>query len=373
MRVRLACCDIVHARPTIIIAFFSFQMTNSTQKIFLDANVVIQEGKTGNSPTLERLVDLVNAGFIEVYTTDLTKIEIAKKHIENDLNLVKEFARPHVRAVLNEIIGKALPEVSRTDLKDALQAKYTKSTDKLFKRLRAETLSIDDVKPSAVLDAYSRQEGFFSGEGKKDQFPDAFTFEALKRVAADGAKIIIVSNDGDFEGPVRETSDFAHIKTFGDLFAELGLSIDVPDVRGFLDERYAEVIQLFDTEVASWGLSVTDIEDAEIEESTVTEVSIDSFSTFRSVNTGGDILVTGRATVKVDVSYTHPDWDHAAWDSEDKVAIPFDDVSGETDVEFGIRFTLNLSVDDDGKPEAIDGLNLVSRYGLWVEIQKPHD
>ncbi|MBA9902331.1 PIN domain-containing protein [Burkholderia cepacia] len=344
-------------------------MANQSQKIFLDANVVIQEGKKGSSPTLERLVDLVEAGFIEVYTTDLTKTEIAKKHIENDFNLAKDFARPHVREVLSEMIGSALPEVSKAQFKDALHKKYTASTERLFGALNATTLSIDDVKPSTVLDAYARQEGFFSGEGKKDQFPDAFIFEALKGIAEDGSKIIIVSNDGDFDKPVKETSNFSQIKTFSDLFNELGLGIDVPDVEDFLDAHDEQIVELFDEQVSSWGLGVSDVEDGEIEESTVTKVVIDHFNAFRSIKSGGDILVTGLATVTADVSYTHPDWDTAAWDSEDKVAIPFDDVSGETEVQFGVRFTLDLSVDDQGRPEAIDGVNLVSRFGLWVAIR----
>ena len=50
----------------------------------------------------------------------------------------------------------------------------------MFSSLRAETLSIDSVKPSVVFDAYARRTGLFGDDAKKDQFPDAFIFEALK-------------------------------------------------------------------------------------------------------------------------------------------------------------------------------------------------
>ena len=346
-------------------------MPSSPQKVFLDANVLIQEGKQG-SPIIERLVDLVDAGLVSVLTTDLTMTEVAKKHAENDLDVVKDFARPHFRAILNDVLGETLPEINKVKLKETLFEKYRKATKRMFEALEATMLSVDDVQPSKVLEAYSRREGFFSGEGKKDQFPEAFIFECLRKIANDGAPIIIVSSDGDFVGPSKAASNISLVKTFADLFAALGLEIAAPEVEGFFDDDHDELVSRFDAEVSDWGLQVSDVEDAEIDEATVTNVKLDHFTAFRSIHDGGNILVAGYATVTADVSYTHPDWDTASWDSEDKVAIPWQDVSGETEVEFEVRFSMTLSVNESAKPVALDNLSFLDDSFVYVQIE-PHE
>jgi hypothetical protein len=57
-------------------------------------------GKPPGDFMFDRLVDLVKAGFITVVTTDLTKDEIVKKHVEDDYRAVKEFGRKHFRTIV---------------------------------------------------------------------------------------------------------------------------------------------------------------------------------------------------------------------------------------------------------------------------------
>ncbi|MBD3814864.1 MAG: DUF4935 domain-containing protein [Halothiobacillus sp.] len=339
--------------------------------VFLDANVVIQEGRKVISPALERVVELVDGGFIDVYTTQLTKAEIAKKHIENDFNLIKDFGRAHVRERLNEVMAYALPAITKEEIRESLDKRYQELVESLFQRLNARTISIDGVKPSQVLDAYTRQTGFFSGEGKKDQFPDAFIFEALRTVATGEAPMVIISNDGDFDGPVRGDPAFEKLKTLPALFEKLGFEVDAPDVADFLKAHHDMLVELFDAEVMDNGIVVSDVDGAEIDESTVTEVQLGLLSVFRSTKDDGDILVTGHATLDIGVYYTHPDWDHASWDSEDKVAIPHQDVTGFQDVEVDTRFAMAIAVDENGDPSEITGVSLVGhRFGLMVSIQE---
>ena len=56
------------------------------------------------------------------------------------------------------------------------------------------------------------------------------------------------------------------------------------------------------------------------------------------------------------MSYRHPDWETAIWDSEDKVAIPWDTLEGETEVSLEINASLTISVDTKGNPEKIEEL-----------------
>lgn len=342
-------------------------MKNIPQKVFFDANVIIQEGKAGG-PIIKRLIDLVDTELISVLTTDLTMEEVTKKHVENDLDLVKDFARPHIRAILNDVLDVKLPEISKAKIKEALVEKYRKSTKKMFDSLDATILSIDDIQPSKIFGAYSQREGFFSGEGKKDQFPDAFIFECIKNIA-NSSPIIIVSADKDYIGPVKAADNISIVKTFAELFATLGLEIQAPVVEKFFTDEHEKLVSAFDEEVSSWGLQVSDVVEGEIDESTVTNVELDHFTAFRSIGASGDILVTGRATVTADVLYSHPDWTTASWDSEDKILIPWEHVNGETDVVFDVPFSMTLSVDKSGNPVTLDNLTFLDDSFVYVEIE----
>src|SRR5580658_5363297 len=129
------------------------------RKIFLDANVVIRAGKPPGGLLIPRVVDLVDAGYVKVVTTDLTKMEIAKKHAGNDFEVIEGLTRRRVRDLADEILGVKLPQISPTDLHRKLLANYQVSVEEMFRSLGAETLSIDSVKPSVVFDAYARKTG----------------------------------------------------------------------------------------------------------------------------------------------------------------------------------------------------------------------
>lgn len=343
-------------------------MPNRPNQVFLDANVLIQEGKTG-SPILERLVDLVDIGLIAILTTDLTMTEVAKKHTENDINIVKDFTRPHFRAILSDALGEKLPEINKTKLKELLSIKYIKSTKKIFNSLKAKILTIDDVSPSTIFGSYSRREGFFSGEGKKDQFPDAFIFECLRKISNADSPIIIVSSDGDFVAPSKLAENISLVKSVAELFSTLGLEMEVPEVEDFFSNEHGKLISSFNTELSQWGLMVSDVMDAGIDDATVTDVKLENFTAFQTLQNDRNILVAGDATVTAEISYTHPDWDTASWDSEDKVAIPWDHVSGEKEITFEVPFSMTLSVDKSGKPVEVNNLSFLDDSFSYVALQ----
>lgn len=340
-------------------------------KVFLDANVVIQAGKPPGGPILARVKDLVEADFITVLTTDLTRTEVAKKHTENDYKVIKEVGRPHFRKIVEEVLGTKLADTTKAELKAKLAEAYDQSTKAMFKRLGAMTLAIDSVKPSIVFSAHAAGDGFFTGQGKKDQFPDAFIFECLKGEASKNQPVIIVSNDGDFDKPVEGQVHISLVKSLPELFEALGLQVDAPEVDDFLEDHKEELVEAVDRELSDWGL-LGDVEDSEIEKTNVTEVEIEELTSFGSTEEGGSILVVGRFAVKANVSYTHPNWDDAMYDSEDKRLIAFDEVSGETEVTFDVDVSMSIAVDADGDPEEIEELRFRNSDFQFVELH-PND
>ena len=103
-------------------------------KVFLDANILIQAGKPPGGPIFDRVKGLVEAGLITVLTTDLTCAEVAKKHAENDYDVIKEVGRPHFRKIVEQVLGSILPDTNKTELQAKLAEAYGQSTEAMFKK-----------------------------------------------------------------------------------------------------------------------------------------------------------------------------------------------------------------------------------------------
>jgi hypothetical protein len=347
--------------------------TTRPRKIFLDANVVIRARKPPGGVLISRIADLVDAGYVKVVTTDLTKVEIAKKHAGNDFEVMSSLTKRRVRDLADEILGVKLPGVSPGELHQKLLEKYQASVEEMFRSLRAETLSIDSVKPSIVFDAYARKTGLFDDDAKKAQFPDAFIFEVLRAATTKGDPLTIVSDDKDFAAAIKDAEHITRLKSIADLFAELGLTIEAaPDVEDFVENNLDEIVATVHNELNQWGLQVSDVDDAEIDESTVENVKFIDFRTFRTAGEGKDILVVGRIEMDVKVSYHHPDWDTATYDSEDKVLLPHHTVEGETNIDVEADFNMTLKVDQHGKPTSIAEFSFNDDNFIWVSIE-PND
>ncbi len=350
------------------------RISTNPPKVFIDANVLISAGKPPGGPEISRVQDLVEADLITVLTTDLTIIEVAKHHAKNELDVLSGISAPHFRRLVEQHTGVKLPEIRKAALREKLWNDNIASVRSMMKRLRAEELSVDAVKPSIVLGAYSTGEGFFQENIKKDQFPDAFAFESLKIMASSKQPVIIVSADNDFKRPASKEQHISHVNSFPALFEYLGLHYEAPEVEEWLEVHSREVVNLVDDELKKWYLQ-GDVEDSEIEEAKVSEVMIRRVTAFKPTVQGDPIFVIAAITANTTIGYSHPDWDTASYDSEDKVLIPWDTVSGESDIEIEIDISLNISVDAEGNPQHIEEISFRNDDFVYVEIhpQNPYD
>ena len=348
-------------------------MPEGKTKVYLDSNVVIEAGKPPGGPLFERLADLVEADLIEVITTDLTIAEVAKRHTINDYDAIKDIAKPHFRKLYEEHIGGELPQVTREGIRDSISQKYKDSVSDMFDGLGAKVLEIDDVRPSTVFTSYAEGSGFFSADGKKDQFPDAFIFECLKSEATADSPVIIVSKDGDFSHPVQSEDHISLVSSIPELFQTLGLQVEAPEIEGFLEENDAYLLDKVDSELNDWWLVVSDVEDGEIEEISVKNVEPVDLISFGSAEEGGDILIVGGMNIVASVTYSHPNWDEAMWDSEDKVLIPFESVSGVTEIELQADFSMSIAVDETAKATEIELFRFRNDKFVHVDLYPAFD
>lgn len=324
------------------------------KKVFLDANILISAGKPPGGLLVDRLIDLVRTRLIEVLTTDLTMAEIAKKHVENDLTVIKEISRSHFRSLTKEFTGVKLPDIKKAELRSRILEKHKAGVAEMFNRLGAKVIPIDDVSPSVVFGAYTDGTGFFGGEGKRDQFPDAFIYEALKSKATEQAPLIIVTADGDFDSPTQEEDHISTVASVPDLFSTLGLEFEAPEMGAFLEANIAYLNRLALLQLQDTSLEALDVDDAEIEVDSIAEMEFDEIAAFRATGTG-TILVLASVELEVAVSFVHPDWDSAIWDSEDRRPVPIHEVTGSTQVTVESKCTISIEVDGTGAPVRIVG------------------
>ncbi|VXB53444.1 PIN domain-containing protein [Brevundimonas sp. G8] len=344
----------------------------NTPKVFLDANILISAGKPPGGPEITRVRNLVEASLISVVTTDHTLIEVAKHFATHDFEALGDVTTAQVRKLVEQHLGVTIPEVKKADLKAKIRKGYLDQVNAMMASLKASQLSVDDVKASTVLSAYSAGQGFFD-HGKKDQFPDAFIFESLKAQASQDQPIIVVSADKDFTKPSADEPFITLASSWSALFDELKLEYQDADIDDWLDEHADDLISLTDEEMDGWGLQ-GEIEDSEIEESDVTGVKIDRVTAaFKPTTKGDPILVLAEITATTVVTYNHPDWDNASYDSEDGVLIPWDTVSGQKEIDIQIDVSLTISVDEDGNPVKIEEINFRNDDFVWITLQAGMD
>ena len=339
------------------------------QRVFLDASIVIKTGKPPGGPLFRRLVALVNAGFMSVITTDLTKQEVAKHYMELDYEVVKCVRRRHFRNLVLELLNVKIPEVTSHKLRAHLMNQYEHRIAQMFETLNAHTMSIDTVKPSFIFSDYVMSRGFF-GEGvKKEQFADAFIFEALKNEVSDENPIIIVSQDSDFDKAAREEEHIIVLTSLESLFEHFNLSIQrIEPIERFLHEQRIKLQTLIENKLDHLEFDDLDVDEAQIQIEVVSGLDFANITGFRTIGTESRALVLGSVDLSLGVSYEHPDWDLGIYDREDDIIYTFDNVYGEQDIEIRVDFVAEIDIDERGTPVEIGNLEFVNDGFFFVQL-----
>ena len=344
-------------------------------KVCLDSNVIIQEGGKFDSPLASALKQLVVAKKIEVYETDLILQEVAKHLSKHEEQLLKNLSNEKFRYLCGEIFSINFPALTAVDIFKKLLDKNSEIVKNNMDELGAKILPIDDATPSEVFADYATSSGLFSLNGKKNQFPDAFNLARLVLEATDDAPMHIVSSDKDFNAvETRYPAKIVLVKSIEQLLTHLNLRITGEDLKfiQYISNSDSNFLKLVNESVSQWGFVVRDIVDGEIELADVTSATVSNFSCFQNLANEKLILVVGAADIEMDLDYSHPDWDGAIWNSEDKIMTPWQVVNGTVSRSSDVLFSLVVEVDDGGMPKSINDFELKSFWFLDVDLEE-HD
>ena len=337
------------------------------KNVFLDTNIVLELGKSPHGLVFARVIDLIESEQIRMLTTDLTQAEVIGNHTRRDFKEMKCICNPKLRKMIDETINSGFPAITEERLREVLKEKYHCLINKFFEKMDTKILNIGAVNSDKVFKEYTNEKGFFADGNKKNQFPDAFVFERLKNEASQNEPIIIVSKDRDFEKPVIDQKHISLVKSLPDLFSELGLKLEYPDIDQFLVKNYEEITRMVNDELSNWGL-LGDIENSEITEKEVININIDKTIAFESAEKGGPILVVGQFYVLTSVYFTHPDEDSFVYDPEDGRLLFFDTAHSDNTIELKIDVSLSIAVNENGDPVEIEKLEFRNDNFAYVEL-----
>lgn len=305
------------------------------QQVFVDANVWIAWGQGFGKAEASTLAELVEHGLVVLVTTDLTIMEIAKRFRNNDIAALDPLTKPDLQHVALRYLKLKVPEFDREELRRSLFEHHMEVVkEDLDKRFNAQIRSINSVPPTQILDQYTHGTGLFSASTKKDQFPDAFIFAAISEGVNADRPLIVWSQDGDFATACEKAEHITRVTSMPKLFEALGVTPEGEAVIQVFDDSPALFLQPLREAIEGYSIEVTDVDEAEAEVLQITEVLSVEVTALYQTGEGQDRYIGfGECHLKAELSFNHPDWDSAMWDSEDKVAIPLHMVEGEVEIE----------------------------------------
>ncbi|HDS1039283.1 TPA: DUF4935 domain-containing protein [Stenotrophomonas maltophilia] len=305
------------------------------QYVFVDANVWITWGQGFGKAEASTLAELVKHDLVILVTTDLTIMEIAKRFRNNDIAALEPLTKPDLQHAAQRYLKLKVPEFDREALRKSLFEHHMRAVSQdLAERFDAHVRSINSVKPTHILDQYTHGTGLFSASTKKDQFPDAFIFAVISKGVSAKRPLIVWSQDGDFSTACEKAEHITRVTSMPKLLRALGVMPEGEAVIQVFDDNPALFLHPLKAEIEECSIDVYDIDDADAEVLQVLEVVSIEVSALYQIGEGQDRYIGfAECHLRVELSFSHPDWESAMWDSEDKVAIPFHTVEGETQTE----------------------------------------
>lgn len=344
--------------------------------VYLDTNYLLKQGHHLDGSDLRILEDLEEAGVVHFVTSDYSRKELRRRLARNSFSYYSDLTKPYFADRANKTLGLKLPELSKDKLSQ-LCAEYAEKVEKkLFSRLGMKEASIADVGPAVVMDDYLQERLFFDPKAKKGQFPDAFIWHAIamKFVKENySPDVIILSEDGDFRAALASEKKVKHAKSLEELLGLLGFSTNDLDLDFEKLSENESVFDAFSYALRDEYFNLTDIEDAEVEFESLHWIELQELRTFAPISKGGDSLILGSVRARLEVSYSHPDWENAPYDSEDKKLMPLETIQGSASVECQIPFSMVIKIDPDGDVLEEPGVNLNTRWAIDVELDSIYD
>ncbi|ESM63944.1 MULTISPECIES: PIN domain-containing protein [Enterobacteriaceae] len=300
-------------------------MELQTRLVFIDTSAYETKKLQFGHFVLARLQQLVEEKKIHLLITDVVRAEIEshlKKYAETAVKEHKNFRKNgSFLCVADEVTGGGLfPELTSEAVLSVAMEKFRALVDNGL----TESVSVADVNPKLVFDAYFSGAAPFHREAKKSEFPDAFSLAAVDAVArARHHKVYVVSADRDMAAVAAANDNYIHLPAIDTLLdlvnrnddelAELSTFAD-----GILEQLKDDVIRMAREHLnKAEFMPVSSGEyEPDIYETEITAVSIDAVQLIDVSKEDATYDITFK--VDVTAAYDYEDFSGAVWDKEDR-------------------------------------------------------
>lgn len=305
--------------------------------IFIDTSVIINLGFDFDHSYFNTLKAAIDNGDFELIVTDILKGEFLKhcqEKIETEKKAFTEFnlLKNHLRTEFQDIKTK-FEGVSAQVIWEIFVNKF-----------RARNINAD-VDWRSVFENYFAERSPFTSGKKKNEFPDAFNLEMIKKLSP--KKVAILSSDGDYQSIQQEFPNIIVYKNVAD-FTNRYISLREPEFtakcKAALEkkkDRITEELIRGYSESSNFSVASAhgEIEDSYINELDIVKSDIVSFDKDQGFAIF-KVWFGGYANLDVN-------WAVTVYDSEDKTDMILGWNSKSADVEVTIEATIKIMIDSE--------------------------
>lgn len=300
--------------------------------VFLDTQVFDQYRHDYSGVILKKFRSLAMGGYIRIFLTTITQNEIYS-HIETKtaethqkvLKLGDECRIPKDLKCfpLIGLMSKTMPDEMKKELQGAFEAFCTDA--------KVEVLSVNDVKAEDVFLRYFKRKPPFGDGKKKEEFPDAFSGEALRLwCEKNKATMRIVTDDEDWNGICEQDKCLIYMSSAKEFLAllpdpDLVAALKTSVTKHWEKDIEPAIIEKF----TGLGFYLSDVEGEVYEVEVNDKIELDTTYVISAQDGKAIVEVDCEIPYKAEVEYEVPGTGH--YDKEDGRILYAEQGSGEVE------------------------------------------
>ena len=209
----------------------------------------------------------------------------------------------------------------------------------------SNVIATDASKLDTILGLYFTEKAPFGSGKKKCEFPDAFVLLSLENWCdAKTEKMYVLSSDSDIESYCESSEHLIHLRKLSEFLELVTLDEEVlsTHLERLLEDNSQEIEDAIAKEFELLGFWLED-QDGDVNEVKLQSMNINDKQIF--------LLDTEEASIELDLliefvaDVTYNDLATASYDSEDKILIPWREISEEVQQETEVTANIELTFD----------------------------
>jgi len=303
-----------------------------TRNVFIDTSIFVSKNYSFGSSIFQAIISLSKRKQIFLKLPDITVREI-QANIEKEVKSLEkkiEKFRKDLR-VLRNVEECPLSAIFNPFDLDQIKTEILSQLDSFIIETDAEILPSLKVDPSVIFDKYFNKKPPFGAGKKKAEFPDAFVLSAIEKWCANNkCSVYVISNDEDMRFSCDESNCLLHIQKI-EHFLEL-INKNDEKLAEIIHQRFSakreEIVKRLSEEITDLWIDLADQEG----EAEITEVfSVDWEDESIIEISDRTVKMTFDAEFSFSAQISYDDYETAIYDSEDKVAYPWQRIEDEVE------------------------------------------